>query len=416
MDVTKIRADFPILSRTVRDGKPLVYLDSGATSQRPRQVLDAERAFLEQHNAAVHRGRAPARRGGHRRLRGGAGAHRRVRRRRPRRGGVHQERHRGRQPRRLRVLQRGRVRRARRSGSCSGRATRSSSPSWSTTPTSCRGRSCAAARGPRCAGTPSPTRAGSTSTRSSSPSAPRSWRSPTSPTCSARCCRWPSWCARAKAVGALTLLDACQSVPHMPVHFGELDVDFAVFSGHKMLGPSGVGVLYGRRRAARRDAAVPHRRLDDRDGADGGLHLRRATAAVRGGRADDVAGRRAGRGRRLPHRHRHGRRARARARAGRAGARRAVGGAGRAHHRAARHWSTGAGRWRSSSTGSTPTTSGRCSTTGASRCGWGTTARGRCTGASASPPPCGRRSTCTRRPRRSTRWWTPCARPGTFSE
>ena len=51
-----IRADFPILSRTVRDGQPLVYLDSGATSQRPRQVLDAERAFLEQHNAAVHRG------------------------------------------------------------------------------------------------------------------------------------------------------------------------------------------------------------------------------------------------------------------------------------------------------------------------------------------------------------------------
>ncbi|MGH3839744.1 MAG: aminotransferase class V-fold PLP-dependent enzyme, partial [Pseudonocardiaceae bacterium] len=52
----KIRADFPILSRTVREDRPLVYLDSGATSQRPRQVLDAERAFLEQHNAAVHRG------------------------------------------------------------------------------------------------------------------------------------------------------------------------------------------------------------------------------------------------------------------------------------------------------------------------------------------------------------------------
>ncbi|MFZ0876706.1 MAG: aminotransferase class V-fold PLP-dependent enzyme, partial [Pseudonocardiaceae bacterium] len=51
-----IRADFPILSRTVRDNRPLVYLDSGATSQRPRQVLDAERSFLEQHNAAVHRG------------------------------------------------------------------------------------------------------------------------------------------------------------------------------------------------------------------------------------------------------------------------------------------------------------------------------------------------------------------------
>ena len=51
-----IRGDFPILSRCVRGGKPLVYLDSGATSHKPRQVLDAERAFYEQHNAAVHRG------------------------------------------------------------------------------------------------------------------------------------------------------------------------------------------------------------------------------------------------------------------------------------------------------------------------------------------------------------------------
>ncbi|NME89941.1 cysteine desulfurase [Corynebacterium stationis] len=51
---------------------------------------------------------------------------------------------------------------------------------------------------------------------------------------------------RAKAVGALTVLDACQSVPHMPVDFHVLDVDFAAFSGHKMCGPSGVGVLYGK--------------------------------------------------------------------------------------------------------------------------------------------------------------------------
>src|SRR5665647_986880 len=51
-----IRGDFAILSRTVRGGKPLVYLDSGATSHKPRQVLDAERAFYEQHNSAVHRG------------------------------------------------------------------------------------------------------------------------------------------------------------------------------------------------------------------------------------------------------------------------------------------------------------------------------------------------------------------------
>lgn len=52
---------------------------------------------------------------------------------------------------------------------------------------------------------------------------------------------------RARAVGALTVLDACQSVPHMPVNFHELDVDFAAFSGHKMCGPSGVGAVYVRK-------------------------------------------------------------------------------------------------------------------------------------------------------------------------
>ena len=51
-----IRGDFAILSRSVRGGKPLVYLDSGATSHKPRQVLDAERTFYERHNSAVHRG------------------------------------------------------------------------------------------------------------------------------------------------------------------------------------------------------------------------------------------------------------------------------------------------------------------------------------------------------------------------
>ncbi|MDO5077456.1 cysteine desulfurase [Corynebacterium sp.] len=56
----------------------------------------------------------------------------------------------------------------------------------------------------------------------------------------------PELVRRARKVGALTVLDACQSVPHMPVNFHELGVDFAAFSGHKMLGPTGVGVLYGR--------------------------------------------------------------------------------------------------------------------------------------------------------------------------
>ncbi len=55
-DVSLIRADFPILERTVRDGKPLVYLDSGATSQRPITVVDAEQEYITGHHSAVHRG------------------------------------------------------------------------------------------------------------------------------------------------------------------------------------------------------------------------------------------------------------------------------------------------------------------------------------------------------------------------
>ncbi len=55
-DVDRVRKDFPILGRTMRSNAGLIYLDSGATSQKPTVVLDAERDFYEQHNAAVHRG------------------------------------------------------------------------------------------------------------------------------------------------------------------------------------------------------------------------------------------------------------------------------------------------------------------------------------------------------------------------
>ncbi|MFU0572984.1 SufS family cysteine desulfurase [Gardnerella greenwoodii] len=56
-----------------------------------------------------------------------------------------------------------------------------------------------------------------------------------------------SICKRAHEVGAIFVLDACQSVPHIPVDFHALNVDFAAFSAHKMYGPTGVGFLYGRR-------------------------------------------------------------------------------------------------------------------------------------------------------------------------
>ena len=83
LDVEAVRADFPALARTVRNDKPLIYLDSGATSQKPVQVLDAVRSALR----AAQRRRAPrhspARRGGHRPVRGRPGHGRGVPRRRP---------------------------------------------------------------------------------------------------------------------------------------------------------------------------------------------------------------------------------------------------------------------------------------------------------------------------------------------
>ena len=56
LDVATIKKDFPIFERTVRDGQRLVYLDSGATSQKPNSVIDAELNFYRTSNAAVHRG------------------------------------------------------------------------------------------------------------------------------------------------------------------------------------------------------------------------------------------------------------------------------------------------------------------------------------------------------------------------
>lgn len=56
LDVSAIKKDFPIFDRTVRDGQRLIYLDSGATAQKPISVLDAESNFYRFHNAAAHRG------------------------------------------------------------------------------------------------------------------------------------------------------------------------------------------------------------------------------------------------------------------------------------------------------------------------------------------------------------------------
>ncbi|PVZ11743.1 cysteine desulfurase [Actinomycetospora cinnamomea] len=248
LDVAEIRADFPILSRTVRDGKPLVYLDSGATSQRPRQVLDAERHFLETSNAAVHRGAhalaeeaTDAYESARERIAAfvgadiaevvftknateainlvaygmgnasvGEGVDPAAERFRLGPGDevvtTEMEHHANLVP--WQEL-------CRRTGATlrwfsvtpDGRLDLENDPITERT------RVVAFTHQSNVLGTVPPVE---------------------------------EIVRRARAVGAYTVLDACQSVPHAPVDLHALGVDFAAFSGHKMLGPSGIGVLYGR--------------------------------------------------------------------------------------------------------------------------------------------------------------------------
>ncbi|SNR50901.1 cysteine desulfurase / selenocysteine lyase [Haloechinothrix alba] len=248
LDVAALRADFPILARTVRDGCPLAYLDSGATSQRPNQVLDAERSFLTTCNAAVHRGAhqlAEEATDAYEHARAtiaafvGADVGELVFVKNATEGinlvsyAMGNAATAGDEAARFRLGPGDEVvvtemehhanlvpwqQVCRRTGATlrwlgvtdDGRLDLDDVPEVITE----RTKVVALTHQSNVLGT----------------------INPVAPVV-----------RRAKEVGALTVLDACQSVPHGAVNVAELGVDFAVFSGHKMLGPSGIGVLYGRR-------------------------------------------------------------------------------------------------------------------------------------------------------------------------
>jgi cysteine desulfurase/selenocysteine lyase len=249
VDIERIRADFPILERTVRDGKPLVYLDSGATSQRPVPVIDAEQEYVTGHNAAVHRG-------AHQLAEEATDFYESARERIAAFVGV-------RRPDEI-VFTKNATEAINLVAYALGNATYSDDdaarrfrlgPGDEIVVTEMEHHANLIPWQELCR------RTGATLRWLTVTDDYRLDLSDVDRVINPRT-RVVAFThqsnvlgtinpvdvlvAAARRVGALTVLDACQSVPHMPVDVTALGVDFAAFSGHKMLGPSGVGVLYGR--------------------------------------------------------------------------------------------------------------------------------------------------------------------------
>jgi cysteine desulfurase / selenocysteine lyase len=239
LDLAAIRADFPILKRVMRGGNQLAYLDSGATSQRPLQVLDAEREFLITSNGAVHRG-------AHQLMEEATDAYEQGRADIAAFVGADADElvftKNATEALNLvaYVLGDNRFERAVSEGDVI--VTTELEHHANLVPWQELARRTGATL--RWYDVTDDGRIDLDSLQLDECVKVVAFSHHSNVT--GALAPVAELVARARAVGALTVLDACQSVPHQPVEFHALGVDFAAFSGHKMLGPNGIGVLYAR--------------------------------------------------------------------------------------------------------------------------------------------------------------------------
>lgn len=239
IDVERIRADFPILSRVMRGGNQLAYLDSGATSQKPLAVLDAERDFLTTSYGAVHRG-------AHQLMEEATDAYEQGRDDIAAFVGARADElvftKNATEALNLVSYVLGDNRFDRAVGPGDVIVTTELEHHANLIPWQELARRTGATL--RWYGVDDEGRIDLDSLQLDERVKVLAFSHHSNVT--GTVAPVAELVARAKAVGALTVLDACQSVPHQPVDLHDLDVDFAAFSGHKMLGPTGIGVLYGR--------------------------------------------------------------------------------------------------------------------------------------------------------------------------